>query len=436
MHTEKTMEMTDCQVKGLEFLHGFVKGFEPIGCLQGYAGVGKTWLVGKFLGELLDLNQRMNICVAAPTHKALDVLRGKCGHLPVEFKTVASLLGQHISRNEDGELMKGEVPREWEFDLYVIDEGSMVNLEQCQKLEAKGWKILYVGDPAQLPPVGELKSPAFEYKNKFLMTTVVRQEADNPVTGIATMLRGRIEEGAGYTMADIGAFAVAGDRRLSKVTRSKLYNWALDAHAKGLDARILAYTNQTVNQHNATMHKSLYPEAPLFGVGEKVLVNDAYVLPKVSTDPDEESEILTNGTILEVISCTLLAPQEHGVITYEVRCKELGDNGHEYTLPVALHDANAKAVHKMLTEKVWALRKKIGKTMEDREELKRLLRVRKPLNLLAPLRHSYACTVHKSQGSTYDLAFVDFADMYRSDDRTKLMYVAVTRTSKWLVMVD
>jgi len=429
------MPATAQQTDALAFLDSFVESFQTIGCLQGYAGVGKTWVVSHWMGDLLERKPDTRICVAAPTHKALDVLRSKCGQLDVEFKTVASLLGQHISRNEDGELTKGESPRDWSFDMILIDEASMVNREQCSKLEAKGWKILYVGDPAQLPPVGEDTSPAFEYETKFLMTEVVRQQADNPVVGIATMLRDRIAEGASYTLRDIGSFAVAGDNRLRKVSRANLHTWALGALEKGLDGRILAYTNATVQQHNAALHAKLYPDAPLFGVGEKVLVNDAYALPLAAgADRDAEPEMLTNGTMMTVKACTLRAPEEHGVVTYDVECEH--PDGRILTLPVALHEANAKSVHKFLTDKVWALRKKLGKTEADRAELRKLLQVRKPLNLLAPLRHAYACTVHKSQGSTYDVTFVDFADMFRSEDRTKLMYVAVTRTSNFLVIAE
>lgn len=429
------MANSTCQDGALAFLDSHRTSFNKIACLQGYAGVGKTYIVSQWMARTLEENPELRICVAAPTHKALDVLRGKCGHLDVEFKTVASLLGQHISRNEDGELTKGEVPRDWTFDIYMIDEASMITREQCEKLEAKGWKIVYIGDPAQLPPVGETNSPAFEYKNKFLMTTVVRQEADNPVVGIATMLRGRIEEGQGYTMADIAAFATPTDGRLRKVTRAALYTWAISALKKNLDGRILAYTNQTVRQHNAAMHKMLYLEAPLFGVGEKVLVNDAYALPKdANADPDAEPEMLTNGTVMTVLSCTQRAQEPHGVVTYDVECEH--PDGRVLVLPVALHEDNAKSVHKVLTEQIWALRKKQGKTEKDRAELRRLLDVRKPLNLLAPLRHAYACTVHKSQGSTYDVSFVDYSDMHRSEDRSKLMYVAVTRTSNFLVMVE
>lgn len=137
---------------------------------------------------------------------------------------------------------------------------------------------------------------------------------------------------------------------------------------------------------------------------------------------------------MQVLECELAPAEEHGVEVYNVRCTH--PDGRELVLPVARYEANAKAVHKMLTEKIWALRKTPNKTDAMRAELQKLLVIRKPLNLLAPLRHAYACTVHKSQGSTYDVSMVDFGDMYRSDDRTKLMYVAVTRTKNFLVMVE
>lgn len=419
------------QRQAFDFLNSWYDSDQRIGVLQGYAGVGKTYLVSNWFVEMLQAHPNRSVCIAAPTHKALDVLRSKCGHIDAEFMTVARLLGQHISRNEDGEMTKGEVPREWDFDIIAIDEASMLSREQCQKLDKKGWRILMIGDPAQLPPVGESTSPAFEYETKFLLTEVVRQAADNPVIGIATMLRDRIEQGASYTLSDLAAFSKPGDKRLTKVSRAALYTWATGAVRKGMDARILAFTNATVTQHNANMHRILFPEAELFGVGEKVLLNDAYALPlPENAGPDDEPELLTNGTVMTVVSCTKREKEEHGVVTFDVEVT-LPD-GREVTMPVALHEQNAKAVHKMLTDKIWALRRNNG----DRAELRRLLNVRKPLNLLAPVRHAYACTVHKSQGSTYDVAFVDFGDMYRSDDRTKLMYVAVTRTSEFLVVID
>lgn len=429
-----TLSVTQHQQGAVDFLDTFLKSDQLVAVLQGYAGTGKTYIVAQWLESVIERFPDWNICVCAPTHKALEVLRSKCGHLNVEFRTVASVLGVHISRNEDGELTKGISPTDDEYHLVVCDEGSMVSREDTGRIAEKNFKLIYVGDPAQLPPVGEQTSPAFEYKNKFLLTEVVRQQADNPVVGIATMLRERIEEGASFTMADIGAFYKSTDQRLRKINRDALYRWCEAAVQKGLNGRILAYTNATVLLHNKVMHERMHPGTPLFGVGEKVLLNDAYSMPKQSSDPDEEPEMLTNGMEFTVVSCTLREPEPHGVVIYEVELEDKG--GQLRTLPVALHEANAKAVHKMLTEQIWALRKKLGKTFEDRDQLKKLLAVRKPLNLLAPIRHAYACTVHKSQGSTYDISYVDWNDTYRSEDCTKLMYVAVTRTSNYLVIVE
>lgn len=425
---------TPHQDLAIAFLDAFRTSDLRVAVLQGYAGVGKTFVVGKWLSQLLEAHPDLNICVSAPTHKALDVLRSKCGHLPVEFKTVASLLGVHISRNEDGELTKGQSPRDWNFDLVVIDEASMVSREDCLKIADKDFKLLYIGDPAQLPPVGEQESPAFEFTNKVLLSEVVRQQADNPVVGIATMLREHIEEGASFNMADIGRYAVKGDNRLCKISRAALYNWVESGIVNGKNGRILAYTNATVLSHNRAMHERLYLRTPLFGIGEQVMLNDAYSMPKVSSDPEEDPELLTNGMEFTVRSCTLREPEPHGVTTYDVELED--KQGAIRILPVALHEANAKSVHKLLTEKIWALRKTLNKTQLQRDELKKLLQTRKPLNLLAPIRHAYACTVHKSQGSTYDVAYIDWGDVYRSEDRARLMYVAVTRTSEYLVIVE
>lgn len=430
------MSATAQQLQAIEFLDAFWDNeIIRTACLQGYAGVGKTWVTSHWLESLLERNPGIEICVCAPTHKALDVLRGKCGHLNVTFKTVASLLGQFISRNDDGELTKGESERVWTFDLVACDEGSMVSREQRDKLEARGFKLVYIGDPAQLPPVGEDHSPAFDCKHKFLMTEVVRYAADNPVTGICTMLRERIDEGQSFTLSDIYAFARKGDNHLRRVKMGdQLYDWAQKAIDAKLDGRILSYTNQSVLQHNTAMHKRLFPAAPLFGVGEKVLVNDAYALPKsVLADPDDEPEMLTNGTVMEVLECTLAEPCA-GVVIYDVLC--LHPDGRQLNLPVALYEANAKSVHKMLTEQIWALRKKLNKTEADRVELRRILKLRKPLCLLAPLRHAYASTVHKSQGSTYDISFIDWSDVFRSEDRARLAYVAFSRTSNYAVVAE
>ena len=414
-------------------------------CLQGYAGVGKTWLVAAFLRALLARRPGIKIIVSAPTNKAVDVLRRKCGGLDVGFRTLDSFLGYRVKRNDDWEMERSQSNKRdgASPDLLVVDEASMVKADYHNELRRRRIPVLYVGDPAQLQPVGEESSPAFSVPDRVLMTEVVRQEAGNPIIGLATYLRELIErDSTDFVLQDIRAFTVDGDRRISFTPRSNVYAWACAALDKGMDCRVLAFTNAAVNEHNARMHALRYPEAPLFGEGELALVNEAF-------DYDDDT-LLTNGELLRVVKCERVEPIA-GVETYEVAALRLADSlevdgettGQKLTLKVAADPDHAYRVHRALTSSIYETiaeirdaERKGGRVAELRQRLDQMYATRKPLNKLAPLRHSYSCTVHKSQGSTYDVAMVDFGDVYRSREmRARLMYVAATRPSKFLVMV-
>lgn len=140
---------------------------------------------------------------------------------------------------------------------------------------------------------------------------------------------------------------------------------------------------------------------------------------------------------MRVLRCTLDEPIE-GVEVYEVEVERLHVpalvvDGEEVRpvlkLKVARDPDRALQVHRNLTDKFYALKR------EDRtREATEVGRRRRQLNKLAPLRHSYASTVHKSQGSTYDAALVDYSDISKARDmRARLMYVAASRPSEYLV---
>lgn len=417
-------------------------------CLQGYAGVGKTWLVGYWLERLYAEHPELNVAVVAPTNKAVDVLRGKVpAELPVNFRTLDSYLGFRIKRDDDWQMQRSRNERKGTDgpDLVICDEASMVKEEYHLELKLRRVPVLYVGDPAQLQPVGEAQSPAFSVPDKVLMTQIVRQAQGNPIIELATHLRKLIEQGSNdFILPDLRAYATPGDRRIAFTGKHNVHAWADAAVDKGLDCRILAFTNATVNEHNATMHARRYPDAPLFGEGELALVNEAFEYD----DGREEPLLLTNGELVRVVSCERAEPIA-GVEVFTVKALRLANSlqvdgeavGDVLTLTVARSPDQALRTHRDLTGQIYA---KIGEINARRgqdvkglqAELDDLYRTRRPLNKLAPLRHAYACTVHKSQGSTYDVAFIDFGDVYRSREmRARLMYVAATRPSQFLVMV-
>jgi exodeoxyribonuclease V alpha subunit len=54
---------------------------------------------------------------------------------------------------------------------------------------------------------------------------------------------------------------------------------------------------------------------------------------------------------------------------------------------------------------------------------------------LEDLAHAYAISIHKSQGSEYDLVIVPFSYKYYVMLKRKLIYTAITRAKKYLVML-
>jgi len=58
-------------------------------------------------------------------------------------------------------------------------------------------------------------------------------------------------------------------------------------------------------------------------------------------------------------------------------------------------------------------------------------------NRYANLRHAYALTIHKSQGSTFDAVLIDWGSLPNNGgaDASRLAYVAITRPSTYAVIV-
>jgi exodeoxyribonuclease-5 len=427
--------MTNDQLAAFAFLKRFAardKRERPVGCLEGYAGTGKTWLVAHWLGWLTSTYPSMKVLVAAPTNKAVDVLRAKvlaqCGQLPnVDFRTLDSFLGYRIKKDDDGNRERLKVGKASEYDIVIVDEASMVKAAMDRELRALRVCLLYVGDPAQLQPVGEEQSPAFNCDDKARMTEICRQAGDSPIIQLATYLRHRVDDNAVFLLDDVRG--MASDNRITFVRRDKVLDWAETAMDKGMDARMLAFDNVTVNGNNAAMHARRYPDAPLFGVGEKALVNEAFEV--------NDDIMLCNGELLDVLACEESGIVAEDVLVYDVKVRHPergltvnGEHVNDIVLKVAGDEGHAARRHRQLTDQLYEARRE-----GDLKRVDAILDLRRPLLKLAPLRHAYASTVHKSQGSTYDVAFIDWGSIYRSREmRARLMYVAATRPAKYLVV--
>ena len=138
--------------------------------LSGYAGTGKTYLSRHLLQQVEDLG--MCWTVVAPTHKAVGVLRQHLAWAALQPtwypSTIHRLLRLKLKRQ--GDLERCEETEQTaaaleNLGLVLVDEASMVDstlLEIALRCAHPfRTRLVFVGDPAQLPPVGEAQSPVF-----------------------------------------------------------------------------------------------------------------------------------------------------------------------------------------------------------------------------------------------------------------------------------
>ena len=153
--------LTKSQALALEKLQEFVNSNKKYFRLTGYAGTGKSFIIAQFMQWLQ--KQKINFVAGSPTNKAVKNLVKLASEngISIEAHTVAQLLGQQPELNEttgEEEFVTGD-SKIGDYDLVILDEFSMISKRNFQDIDYevnnRNTKVIFVGDPAQLPPVGE-----------------------------------------------------------------------------------------------------------------------------------------------------------------------------------------------------------------------------------------------------------------------------------------
>lgn len=432
--------------------------------LEGYAGTGKTTLVGVLLRELAN---SARVAVAAPTNKAVGVLRDKIGDgTPAEFRSIHSFLGLRMSEREDGtmECKPGGAPSLHEYDLAIVDECSMIgdSLFTMVLGAARTCRVLFVGDPAQLPPIDQSSvvprvSPTFDQvQSRVMLSEVVRQAADNPIIALSMRIRLAIETGRAMTTYDMaGALpeSAASHVAIAYGGEATIYNWALGALQAGMDARIVCFTNAAVDSYNRSLHNALYDHRTPFAVGERIIVNEQYDEARlVGTGPDaltfersmraslytsEEAMVESIEPALhpfypqvQAFRVVLYRGEEQGAVfgfvpadraAFDAEKSRLWQRWRDLKAEETAAHASGRGGHELRDKRTAASQAAILFT-----------------KAFLPIRHVYAITAHKSQGSTIDTVIVDYANLAKIKDPftfNRSLYVTATRAARFLAVV-
>ena len=420
--------------------------------LSGYAGTGKTFLSMRFLAQV----EATGLCwtVVAPTHKAVGVLRSYlagAGLSPTWFpSTIHRLLRLKLKRQRDiercEETEQTAVALE-HLGLVLIDEASMVDstlLEiSLRCAHPFRTRLVFVGDPAQLPPVGEPVSPVFSLgrASRAELRQVVRHQG--PVLRLASGLRQGdlpcrkppplppIRTATGQVaLLERGAWLQAAQAALRR-----------SAETDNPDlARILCYTNRSLEQlvpiARRALHGEMADQLPVLP-GEVLITRAAVMAPacREGEDAAEEPDMLLGSNrelvVRDVIPerCDLAdfgVPDAPVIDTLTARV-EAGDSQLSLRLLPPLGSAARIALEAVLA-RLRQQAKDAGR--QDGKGLwRRFFLVRDAFASLGP---AAVLTVHRSQGSTFAEVFVDGDVFWPSDTvlRRQLVYVAVSRASQ------
>lgn len=171
---------TDDQLAALQMLDAFFEKNQSCFLLKGYAGTGKTWLLG-IIVSWLNKNNRP-FMLMAPTGRAARVLARKTGN---KASTIHKAIYNFENLEEVVIHTNGKMKYKFMYNLnrmntpgmvYIVDEASMISdrtnesdffvfgsgklltdlidFAAPENLDNRV-KIIFTGDPAQLPPVGD-----------------------------------------------------------------------------------------------------------------------------------------------------------------------------------------------------------------------------------------------------------------------------------------
>lgn len=462
------MQLSEDQSQALTSIRDFLNSNQTTLALAGAAGTGKTTVVSKLVRET-----RNPIRFSATTNKAAGVAAAMLGGTPCP--TVHKVFGLAPVRtyNGAGHVLKEKNKPKYEHgDTILIDESSMVDLQMLdivtRHAEANRLKILFIGDPYQLPPVSKDKAdatpPVFESTKTIELTKVHRQAEASPVLSLATQIRHSMD-GARFPKiksSPCGAVKVFDYQNQSSRTQMNgILKQMLtsDDYARDPDyMRMLAWTNRQVNYLNQVARNILLGKEAKkyrFVPGERVMSNKALFLPKKKQDtdadpwaddfmPEDDNKtlVISPDRWLTVVRADF-ERRDYGVATVAgTKLVVMNDEDCEYSFFVPSDWKAAKVVLGTFASKAARLSKERAANrnkVSAKEVFDAWQKFYDIEDLFGDIRPPHATTVHKSQGSSYDNVLVwmsDIANAAEADSPrmfARLLYVAVSRAKQRVI---
>ena len=448
-------EPTPEQSSALKILSEFLMSHESNGILliKGYAGTGKTTMLGTTVKVMNSLRQKT--ILLAPTGRAAKVFSEYSGHSA--FTIHKKIYRQKSLINESSGFSLTENLHK--DTLFIVDEASMISNESVgasvfgsgcllddliqYAYSGDNCRLVIMGDSAQLPPVSLTESPALnaEYLagynltvTEIQLTQVVRQQHDSGILFNATKIRNALSRGEidSYPKVLTEGFSdikkIGGDELIEEI--SSAYN-----HAGIDDTMIICRSNKNANVYNnGIRNRILYREEEISSGDRLMVVKNNYYWSKGHKDFD----FIANGEIIEVVRVRR-TEEMYGFRFCNILAR-FADYDTEIEVKILLDtlQSESPALPKELSDKLFAA---VAEDYADiRTKPERMQKIKdNPYFNAVQVKYAYAVTCHKAQGGQWNNIFLDVGYVTKEmmgEDFYRWLYTAFTRATKQLFLVN
>lgn len=420
--------------------------------LNGYAGTGKTSIVGAFVGALKSLG--IKYVLMAPTGRAAKVMSQ--ASMEPAFTIHKKIYRQKIAGASGGSFSL-DINRSNDT-IYIVDEASMLSnfsgetssfgsgrliddlLEYVNTGDNN--RLILVGDDAQLPPVGLDFSPALNplqmqgYGTVYYNTLheVVRQQSQSGILANATTIRLDIDD----RQIKMPSMQLFKDVRL--VDGTEMIDEIEDAYRQvGREGTIvICRSNKRAGEFNRGIRTRVLDMDEELSSGDMLMVvKNNYYYPEI--DPDCRLDFIANGDVA-IVERVRHFHSMYGCRYAEVQLRLPDYDDYSFECMVLLESlhSDAPSLSREQSERLF-------RTIEEDythigEKRKRYAEIMKNeyWNALQ-VKFAYAVTCHKAQGGQWQRVFIDrllFGEECMTRDFQRWLYTAVTRATEQLYFVN
>ena len=447
---------TEEQEKAIECIADFL--FKPendtLLLLKGYAGTGKTTLIGAVVRTLSEM--RAGYVLMASTGRAAKVFSRYSGF---SAYTIHKKIYRQksFSNNLDNFILNDTLHKN---TLFIVDEASMISNDGLTGASfgsgrllddlieyvyaGQGCSLLIIGDDAQLPPVGEDESPALSAEvlrgyglgvTECILTEVIRYSGRNGILSNATMLRERM---AADDIYDLPVLTLKGYEDISSIPGSELIEAINSSYNEvGMDeTMVICRSNKRAYLYNKGIRNTiLYRE-------EELSTGDILMIAKNNyhwTADCKEMDFIANGDIA-VVRRVRRTQEMYGFRFADVVLSFPDHNDIEFELKILLDTLHSDypSLSKEDSDRLFNAVMEDYSDITNKKERMKKLKEDSFYNALQ-VKYAYAVTCHKAQGGQWKRIFIDqgyITEDTFTPDYYRWLYTALTRASEKLYLVN